>query len=142
MAASEPWLTLGRSPERCRDVFFDPRHDVVVAADPDAPLGFAIADPRGLAGAPYLKALGVDPKRRGEGIGELLLRHVEREIGEPHGNLFLCVSSFNLRARAFYEKHGYVAIGEIQAFIIPGASEVIMRRRLTAADEARLGPPR
>jgi ribosomal protein S18 acetylase RimI-like enzyme len=46
----------------------------------------------------------------------------------PH--MFLCVSSFNLRARVFYERRGYRAVGEFQDYIIEGASEFLLHKRL------------
>jgi RimJ/RimL family protein N-acetyltransferase len=36
-------------------------------------------------------------------------------------NLFLCVSSFNHRARALYERLGYAALAELEDYVIPGA---------------------
>lgn len=48
-----------------------------------------------------------------------------------HGTWFLCVSSFNPRARALYERLGYELIGELKDFVIDGASELLMRKRLS-----------
>ena len=45
-------------------------------------------------------------------------------------HIFLCVSSFNTRARAFYERLGFCAVGEFQDYIIEGASEILMHKRL------------
>lgn len=42
--------------------------------------------------------------------------------------MFLCVSSFNADVRRFYERHEYESVGELQNFIITGASEVILRK--------------
>jgi hypothetical protein len=47
--------------------------------------------------------------------------------------MFLCVSSFNVRARALYQRLGYALVGELTDFLLPGASELILRKRL--------GPP-
>jgi ribosomal protein S18 acetylase RimI-like enzyme len=133
MGASEPWRSLGRTAAQCRDVLFDARYQVLVAADVEGggpPVGIAIVDPKGLAGAPYLKSIVVDPDARSRGVGTALLAHVERELGIPGRNMFLCVSSFNVRARALYERLGYTMVGELTDFLVPGASELILRKRL------------
>jgi ribosomal protein S18 acetylase RimI-like enzyme len=133
MGASDPWLSLGRTAAHCCEVLFDARYEVFVAANREAggrPQGIAVVDPKGLAGAPYLKAIAVDPEARSRGIGTALLAHVERELGVPGRNMFLCVSSFNGRARALYERLGYAMVGELTDFLVPGASELILRKRL------------
>jgi ribosomal protein S18 acetylase RimI-like enzyme len=45
-------------------------------------------------------------------------------------HLFLCVSSFNPRARALYERVGFRAVGELPDYFIEGASEILMCKRL------------
>jgi hypothetical protein len=40
------------------------------------------------------------------------------------------VSSFNDRARVLYERHGYAPVGELKDFIVDGASEIILHKRL------------
>jgi ribosomal protein S18 acetylase RimI-like enzyme len=130
MASSDPWLTLRRSKEICRGALADPRNELLFASDASIDIGLAMVDPKGLAGAPYLKAIVIDEERRSRGAGSALLDHVERVIGRPAGNLFLCVSSFNGRARTLYERRGYAVIGEITDFVVAGASELIMRKRL------------
>jgi ribosomal protein S18 acetylase RimI-like enzyme len=44
--------------------------------------------------------------------------------------MFLCVSSFNTRARQLYERRGYVQVGEFPGYVIAGASEILMQKRL------------
>lgn len=129
MAASEPWLTLRRSYAQCCAVIFDPRFHVFIARDAGRPIAFAIVDPQGFAGAPYLKSIAVDQEHRGLGVGSALLRHVESEY-RSRGQLFLCVSSFNPRARALYQREGFTAVADLANFVVPGASELIMRKCL------------
>jgi ribosomal protein S18 acetylase RimI-like enzyme len=45
-------------------------------------------------------------------------------------HMFLCVSSFNGRARRFYERRGYSQVGEFPDYIVEGASEILMHKRL------------
>jgi ribosomal protein S18 acetylase RimI-like enzyme len=133
MASSEPWTTLGRGFEACRRVVDSDRSDVTVAFTGATRLGFAIVDPHGLAGGPYVRAIAVDAMSRSAGIGSAILDLVEERYGRPAGNLFLCVSSFNERAKALYERRGFVQIGEIEDYLIEGASERIMRKRFERA---------
>ena len=52
--------------------------------------------------------LYVDPPRQNRGIGSTLLSFAKRE--RP-GGLTLFTHRQNYRARAFYEKHGFIAVG-------------------------------
>lgn len=130
MARSEPWVTLGRTLEASRASFADAEYRVFVAHDDDEPLGFLILDPRGVAGAPYIKSVGVRDDVRRRGVGSALMAHAEAVCRHDGArDVFLCVSSFNPRARALYERLGYVLVGELTGFVIPDASELLMRKR-------------
>ncbi len=129
MASSEPWTTLGRTLEACQRIVDGDRGVIVVAAAGQTRVGFAIVDPAGFAGGAYLKILAVDAMARSAGVGTALLGHVEERFGHPSGNLFLCVSSFNDRAKALYERQGYAQIGAIDDYLVKGAAELILRKR-------------
>lgn len=43
-------------------------------------------------------------------------------------NVFLCVSSFNHRARAFPLRQGYTVVGELRDYLVAGHSEWLLRR--------------
>ncbi len=89
--------------------------------------GFAWVEPRGAFGiAPYLKLVAVDPAIRGSGVGAALLAAYESStagIGAAHT---LLVSDFNLRAIAFYERHGYRRAGLLPDFAAQGIAEILM----------------
>jgi len=55
-----------------------------------------------------LAAVFVDPARQGRGIGGALLEHVKAR----YDCLNLSVYETNRRAVAFYERHGFVKVGE------------------------------
>jgi len=129
MASSEPWITLGRGFEACRAYALDPAYLTLVARRAGAPLGFVRIHPRGVAGSPYVASIAVVPEVRGEGVGTALLEEAERLYPKAR-YIFLCVSAFNLRARALYERHGYALIGELPDYVIDGASELLMAKRL------------
>ena len=130
MARSEPWITLRRDLEQCRIACRRPEYLLFVARLGGSPCGFVLLHPRGVAGSPYLASIAVAEELRGSGVGTRLLEFVERHF-RPHArHLFLCVSSFNPRARALYERHGYRVVGELKDYVIEGASELLMHKAL------------
>lgn len=130
MARSEPWITLGVSPEQCRLACRSPEHLVYVAHLQGKPCGAIVLLRSGVAGSPYVKSIIVADPFRGRGIGAGLMEFAEDLFRHKARHIFLCVSSFNTRARAFYERLGFRAVGEFQDYIIEGASEILMHKRL------------
>ena len=130
MASSEPWITLGRRIEACRDACRRPETLLFVARDAGAACGFILVHPRGLAGSPYIASVAVAESSRGLGLGTRLLDFAENRFRPEARHIFLCVSSFNARARRLYERHGYEAVGELADYIIDGASEIVMHKWL------------
>ncbi len=129
MAATDPWLTLGRSYVDCLARCNHPEYTLLVASEDGARLGFVLLHPRGVAGSPYIASIAVAEEARGRGVGSALLAHAESFFpGARH--IFLCVSSFNGAARRLYERHGYRAVGEFADYVIDGASETLMHKRL------------
>ena len=74
-----------------------------------------------------------------KGIGGALVRFVEERILRDTPNVFLCVSSFNEGAKRFYERLGYEVVGELRDMLIPGHSEILMRRSTGPISEFRRG---
>ncbi len=130
MSRSEPWATLGRGIELCREVFRRPEHLTFVARLGSEPVGFIVLQRRGVAGSPYIPSMGVDGRTRGQGVGAAMLRFAEEFFRPDSSHLFLCVSSFNERAQAFYTRHGFSEVGEFESYLIEGASEILMHKRL------------
>ncbi len=81
----------------------------------------------------YIRALAVAPDRRSEGIGSLLLGYAEQSVAKQAANIYVCASSFNRRAQAFYRKAGYRKVGAIPGLIMPGASEYIFWKQIARA---------
>jgi ribosomal protein S18 acetylase RimI-like enzyme len=130
MARSEPWIALGASLEACRESCRDPEYLLYVARDEGRPRGAILLQRRGLASSPYVKSIVVDPEHRSRGVGAALLDFAEKLFREESRHLFLCVSSFNGRALSFYERQGYSKVGELEDYVIEGASEILMHKRL------------
>jgi len=130
MAASEPWITLGRTEEMCRNICHDQEFFLYMAHCNNIPAGIILLDPRGVAGSPYIKSIAVYPEFRGRGIGTKLLSFAENLLKDKSRHIFICVSSFNRRAQQLYERSGYKAVGEFKDYIIEGASEILMHKGL------------
>jgi ribosomal-protein-alanine N-acetyltransferase len=130
MSTSEPWLTLGRTYDACLRSCQSSLDELYIAWLDGTPCALALVRERGVAGAPYLVSIAVAESHRSHGLGSDVLSFVEGLYRGRHRHLFLCVSSFNLRARAFYVRHGYRVVGQLPDFIIDGADEVLMAKKL------------
>jgi ribosomal-protein-alanine N-acetyltransferase len=129
MAGSEPWITLRRDLAGCRDALARPGTELFVARDGGAPVGFVLVAPYGFAASPYIASIAVAPERRSHGIGSAMLRYLEQHFA-GRGHLFLLASSFNDRAQQIYQRHGFERVGELRDYIVAGASEIILHKRL------------
>jgi steroid delta-isomerase-like uncharacterized protein len=130
MATSEPWITLRRSPEQCRQACQNPTDLLFTARTGSKLCGFLLARRKGMADSPYIKSLAVEARFRGRGIGYQLLRFAEDLFSAESHHIFLCVSSFNDRARKFYERCGYSFVAELKDYVVTGANEILMHKRL------------
>ena len=127
MAASEPWLTLGRSYEACLAIIRDPTREVYVARNQAEVAGFLILCMTG-AFIGYIQTICIDPGLRGQGLGSRLIEFAEQRILAQSPNIFMCVSSFNPDARRLYERLGYRVVGELTDYIVVGHSEILLRK--------------
>ncbi len=128
LACSEPWITLHITEEQCKKICHDPEYQMYVAYKNEKPAGIILLDPKGVAGSPYIKSIAVFPEFRGQGVGTNLLSFAEDLFRNKSRHIFICVSSFNHRARKLYEKQGFKFIGELKDYIIDGASEILMHK--------------
>jgi ribosomal-protein-alanine N-acetyltransferase len=76
----------------------------------------------------YVRWIAVAREARSRGIGRLLMQHAEQRILEQGPNVFLLVSDFNRRARAFYRKRGYTRVGVLPDYVVPGVTEHLLRK--------------
>jgi len=129
MAASEPWITLGRSYEASLGIIQDPSREVYLARDETGLAGFLILCMTG-AFVGYIQTICIAPTRRGQGLGSKLVEFAEQQILQVSPNVFMCVSSFNLDARRLYERLGYKVVGELTDYIVRGHSEFLLRKTL------------
>jgi ribosomal protein S18 acetylase RimI-like enzyme len=130
LAGTDPWVTLGIGLETCRVAVRDPQLELFVAKMNGVAAGAMIIHPKGLAGAAYLKSIAVAQPWRGQGIGAALLHYAEQQYKSRSRHIFLCVSDFNERARAFYSRQGYTPVGILKDHIMDGKSEHLLVKRL------------
>jgi ribosomal protein S18 acetylase RimI-like enzyme len=136
MAASEPWITLKRGYTESLAIVEDRSREVHVAIEEGEIRGFLILNMSG-AFAGYIQTVCVAPEARSRGIGTRLVHFAEERIFRESPNVFLCVSSFNPRARALYQRLGYARVGELEDYLVPGHSEVIFRKTIGSLNEFR-----
>src|SRR6185369_9726071 len=129
MAASEPWITLKRGFVESLAIVEGKDREVHVALEGGQLRGFVILSMSG-AFAGYIQTVCVAPEARSRGIGTRLVRFAETRIFRESPNVFLCVSSFNPRARTLYRRLGYVRVGELKGYITPEYSETLFRKTI------------
>jgi diamine N-acetyltransferase len=82
---------------------------------------------------PYLQLLALLPPFQGQGVGAMLLDYFEQQAN-PHDRwVWLCYSSFNSRAGAFYVRRGYQEVATLADLVMDGTAEILMRKRINAA---------
>ncbi len=140
MAGSDPWITLGRDYERCLQTVRQPLREVYLCYAGKQLAGFAILSMTGaLVG--YIQTICVSSRYRGRGLGTHIIGFAERRIFRDSPNVFMCVSSFNSRARSLYAALGYKVVGEFEDLLVRGHSEILLRKTLGPLDEFIPGGP-
>ncbi|HJR77796.1 MAG TPA: GNAT family N-acetyltransferase [Nitrospiraceae bacterium] len=142
LAGSDPWKRLGYAPEFWERAFspLPQGRESLVLQQGDDVAGIALVRPKFLFGD-YLELLAVAPTLTGQGLGRLLLTHVESLAFTRGKNLFACVSDFNTGARRFYRRHGFVEIGPLADLLVPGSAEILLRKTIGPAKEAAVPSP-
>ncbi len=129
MAATDPWITLGRDLDGCRKAVRRPGAELYIARRRGEPVGFILLHPTGAMGQPYVASVATAEAARGQGVGRRLLDFAEHRYPGAR-SLFLCVTDFNTGARRLYERVGYEVVGELKDYVVAGHSEILMRKRL------------
>ena len=128
----EPWQTLGYSADtlsnyllRSDDLLY--RYALV---ESEKIVGILCVRYPWLRGA-CLELLAIFPSQQGKGSGREVISWLESELGENNlHNLWTLVSSFNLDAQHFYEKLGFIEVGQFDDFILQGYAELLLRKVL------------
>ncbi|HJU90816.1 MAG TPA: GNAT family N-acetyltransferase [Gemmatimonadaceae bacterium] len=129
MSTSEPWVTLGRTFEDSLRIVSNPGREVYGGFVDGELVAFLILAMQG-AFVGYIQTVAVRHDWRSRNVGREMIDHAERRIFRESPNVFLCVSSFNPRARQLYERLGYSLVGELTDYIVRGHSELLMRKTI------------
>ncbi len=124
----EPWKSLEYTEEDINSIVSSAKNANIIQAVSDGEVaGFAIFSFGVLLGS-YLRLIVVDDEYRARGVGKLLMDEFERQTFIRYPNAYLCVSDFNTGAIKFYEHIGYKIIGNLQALVVEGKGELLMRK--------------
>jgi ribosomal-protein-alanine N-acetyltransferase len=134
MAASEPWITLGRDYAASLEIVSDPSLEVYLALRDEEIVGFVVVSMTG-AFIGYVKSIYTAPEWRGRGVGSRLMSFVEDRIFREAPNVFICVSDFNEGAQRLYRRLGYEVVGELKDYLVRGKSEILMRKTIAPLAE-------
>ena len=91
--------------------------------------GFALLVP-GFLGGFYLNLLAVKSQYRGQGLGEILMKHCEDYVFARSNNFYLCVSSFNKGGEKFYRRLGFKKVGTLKELVIKNNDEYFYRKTI------------
>jgi len=127
MSETDPWITLGMDYEQCLGAFEGPFREVHIVTDSGTIAGFAVLQLYGSFSG-YIQTICVCEGHRGLGVGTSLLRYCEEMILKISPNVFICVSSFNTRAKKLYIDFGFKPVGELDNFVKEGFSELLLRK--------------
>lgn len=101
----------------------------VAESESSGAIGFVWAVRRGAFDrSGYISLLAVEAAGRGGGFGAALLNTAEDYL-RPTPDVILLCTDFNTSAQRFYERHGYVRVGVLPDYIMPGVAELIYRKR-------------
>jgi ribosomal protein S18 acetylase RimI-like enzyme len=129
MSQSEPWITLKRDLENCKEAMRGDHKEVYVATDDGRLYGFIVLQMTGVFKG-YIQSIFVTPESRGTGVGSALIQLAEERIFLVSPNVFMLVSAFNDRAARLYFQLGYEKIGTLKNFVADGYDELLLRKTI------------
>jgi ribosomal protein S18 acetylase RimI-like enzyme len=132
LAAMPPWSVIAWPAERLvgsltRELPSVRRFELVVEGKLAGTVG--IQDPFLLG--PYLQLLAILPRFQGRYLGSAILEWMEGQARMQEARqLWLCVTTYNTRARAFYERSGFEHAALLDKLATEVSDEILMRKRL------------
>ena len=139
LAEFGPWRTHGVPAARLFKDLTNPQREMFIAELAGKIVGVLVLHLGGSFDG-YIQLLAIFPEFQNRGFGEQILKFAEAKIFQHTKNVFLSVSSFNVRAQKFYERLGYERVGELPNFLTTGFSEILMRK--TTGPLLDLMPPK
>lgn len=129
MMNSNPWNVLHFTEEQCFKDLKHPLLDVFGAVNAHREVvGFLAAMANGIGFEPMVEYLCVREDVRGCGIGTKLISHFECELFPNADNLYLFVSDINPKAMSLYVRLGYLQVGALPNYNLPGQTEFLHRK--------------
>ena len=129
MSGSEPWITLKRDLEACKEAMRGDHKEVYIGTENGELLGFIVLQTAGTFRG-YIQSICISPERRGSGLGTALIQFAENRIFSFSPNVFMLVSSFNESAAHLYFRLGYEKIGTLKNFVREGYDEYLLRKTI------------
>jgi ribosomal protein S18 acetylase RimI-like enzyme len=127
------WQGEGDREERWRARLSIPGQHLVALLD-GRPVGLACGVPTADAGVAELISMYLHPDARGKGVGDELIRAVERWARSTGARtLRLMVMDRNAAASALYERNGFRFTGEFDEVLPDGRRELVMVKPLPRA---------
>ena len=134
LCSMEPWLTLEYTPEAFE--FYLLREDPALARDAVMISG-QVAGVLSLRNpwlfGPLIELLVLFDGFRSKGTGGRIIEWVAK--GYEATNLWVTVSSINLRAQKFYERAGFEKTAILEDLIKPGWKEILLRKKMGQPNE-------
>ncbi len=135
IAQMEPWLTLNYSAQTLTNYLNRQEsalHQYGIVVPEQQVVGVICVRYPWLRGA-YIELFAIYHSQQGQGIGRDIVNWLTSELTQNSNlpNLWALVSSFNHEAQHFYQKNGFVEIGQINDFVVAGYDEVLLRKNLT-----------
>lgn len=140
MSQSEPWVTLKRDLENCREAMRGDYKEVYVATEGEVLKGFIVLQMAGVFKG-YIQSIFVTKEARSAGVGTALIRFAEQRIFSLSPNVFMLVSAFNDSAAKLYLRLGYEKIGTLKDFVIDGEDEILLRKTIGPLREFKIPNP-
>ncbi len=124
------WMTTERAERALRGGLAEGA-DLRVSGDDAGVGGFVWLMARGaFYHSGYIRLIGVAERAKGRGAGRALMTAAEADVFAVSRDMFLLVSDFNLDAQAFYRHLGYAQVGALPDYVLPGITELLMRKRV------------
>ncbi|AUW93064.1 hypothetical protein BXT84_03115 [Sulfobacillus thermotolerans] len=117
--------------ERLKALWLEGEQGFAVVNSSGLLVGFVLFNTKTFGNNGYIRLFGVSPHKARAGIGQSLLQHVECALHQQGvSKLLLLCTDWNYSARSFYEKVGFVKIGELPNWVLEGTIEVLYAKYL------------
>jgi len=128
MSSSSPWKDFYFSIEQCQSLLRAPGLQVHCAHEGTQLTAFLASLSRNVGGEPMIEYVCVQDDYRNQGIGTQLIQFFEDRLFPEADNLFMFVSDINPKALSLYQRLGYVVVGQLPNYNLPGQTEFLIRK--------------